>query len=109
MVRLRLRGTRRLRKGCSRICEPRHTQHVNRTTLEIAAIFRHMSPAGSPIRLRQDVAEALTWGRPVVALESTLIAHGLPRPDNLVLAREIEAIVREEGGVPATVGVIRGG
>src|SRR5439155_25085644 len=60
------------------------------------------------IFLRPDIAEALAWGRPVVALESTLIAHGLPRPDTLALARELEAIVRAEGGVPATVGVIRG-
>src|SRR5690349_17245396 len=67
-----------------------------------------MSTSRSSIRLRPDVAEALAWGRPVVALESTLIAHGLPRPDNLTLARDLEAIVREEGGVPATVGVIRG-
>jgi pseudouridine-5'-phosphate glycosidase len=67
-----------------------------------------MPSGGSPIRLRPDVAEALAWGRPVVALESTLIAHGLPQPDNLQLAHELEAIVREEGGVPATVGVIRG-
>src|SRR5919202_5296657 len=59
-------------------------------------------------RLNPEVAEALAWNRPVVALESTLIAHGLPRPDNLELARELETIVREEGGVPATVGVIRG-
>ncbi len=65
-------------------------------------------PVGAPIRLHAEVAEALAWGRPVVALESTLIAHGLPRPENLNLARELEAIVREEGGVPATVGVIRG-
>ena len=57
---------------------------------------------------RPDVAEALAWGRPVVALESTLIAHGLPRPDNLALARELEEIVRSEGAVPATVGMIRG-
>ena len=63
---------------------------------------------GAPVRLHAEVAEALAWGRPVVALESTLIAHGLPRPQNLTLARELEAIVREEGGVPATVGVIRG-
>jgi pseudouridylate synthase len=42
----------------------------------------------------------------VVALESTLISHGLPRPDNLVLAREAERAVRAEGAVPATVGVI---
>ena len=47
-------------------------------------------------------------GGPVVALESTLIVHGLPQPDNLALARELEAIVREEGAVPATVGVVRG-
>jgi pseudouridine-5'-phosphate glycosidase len=67
-----------------------------------------MASARSPIRLRPEVAEALAWGHPVVALESTLIAHGLPRPDNLVLARELEAIVREAGGIPATVGVIRG-
>jgi pseudouridylate synthase len=58
--------------------------------------------------LRAEVAEALAWGHPVVALETTLIAHGLPRPDNLAVARELEAIVRDGGGVPATVGVIRG-
>jgi pseudouridine-5'-phosphate glycosidase len=58
--------------------------------------------------MRREVAEALAWGKPVVALESTLIAHGLPRPENLSLAHELEAIVREEGGVPATVGVIHG-
>ena len=67
-----------------------------------------MPTSGTPIRLRPDVAEALAWGRPVVALESTLIAHGLPRPDNLALARELEAIVRQEGGVAATIGLIRG-
>jgi pseudouridylate synthase len=64
--------------------------------------------SGTPVRLKPEVAEALAWGRPVVALESTLIAHGLPQPDNLALGRELEAIVRAEGGVPATVGVIRG-
>src|SRR5438105_15205536 len=66
------------------------------------------SHSRSPIQLRAEVAEALAWHKPVVALESTLIAHGLPRPRNLELAHELEAIVREEGGVPATVGVIRG-
>src|SRR5438477_8349284 len=67
-----------------------------------------MSAAPVQIRLAREVAEALAWGQPVVALESTLIAHGLPQPDNLVLARELEAIVRAEGGVPATVGMIAG-
>ncbi|MBV9169651.1 MAG: pseudouridine-5'-phosphate glycosidase, partial [Chloroflexi bacterium] len=65
-------------------------------------------PQSSPIRLRPDVAHALASGQPVVALETTLIAHGLPRPENLAFARELEAIVRENGGVPATVGMIDG-
>jgi pseudouridylate synthase len=65
-------------------------------------------PAPTQVRVRSDVAEALAAGRPVVALESTLIAHGLPRPDNLALARELEEIVRKEDAVPATVGVVRG-
>jgi pseudouridylate synthase len=60
------------------------------------------------VYVRPDVEEAVAKGRPVVALESTLIAHGLPRPDNLVLARELEKIVRAEGALPATVGLIRG-
>jgi pseudouridine-5'-phosphate glycosidase len=67
-----------------------------------------MPTAPVRIRLAREVAEALAWGKPVVALESTLIAHGLPQPENLVLARELEAIVHEEGGVPATVAMIGG-
>ena len=55
-----------------------------------------------------EVAHALAAGRPVVALESTIISHGLPRPDNLRIAREIEAAVRAGGAVPATVAVIDG-
>ena len=54
------------------------------------------------------MAKALGQGKPVVALESTLIAHGLPYPDNLELAREVEVLVRLEGGVPATIAVIGG-
>ena len=60
------------------------------------------------MEVRTEVAEALGRGGAVVALESTLISHGLPRPDNLRLAREAEEIVRREGAVPATVGVIGG-
>ncbi|MET9623234.1 pseudouridine-5'-phosphate glycosidase [Streptomyces sp. NPDC006464] len=56
----------------------------------------------------EEVREALHEGRPVVALESTIIAHGLPRPRNLAVARELEALVRDEGAVPATVAVIDG-
>jgi pseudouridine-5'-phosphate glycosidase len=60
------------------------------------------------VEIRAGVVEALGTGTPVVALESTLISHGLPRPDNLTVAREAERTVRAEGAVPATVGVIDG-
>ena len=59
-------------------------------------------------RYRADVAAALASGRPVVALESTIVAHGLPRPDNLKVAHEIEQAVRDTGAVPATIGMIGG-
>lgn len=55
-----------------------------------------------------EVADALADRRPVVALESTIISHGLPRPDNLRIAREIEDAVRAGGAVPATIAVVHG-
>ena len=55
-----------------------------------------------------EVADALATGRPVVALESTLLTHGLPRPDNRAAADEIEAAVRTGGAVPATIAVLDG-
>jgi pseudouridine-5'-phosphate glycosidase len=55
-----------------------------------------------------EVADALAARRGVVALESTIISHGLPRPDNLRVAREIEAAVRAGGAVPATIAVVDG-
>jgi len=60
------------------------------------------------LTLRPDVAAALARGGAVVALESTIISHGLPRPDNLAVARRIEQVVRDEGAVPATVAVVGG-
>jgi pseudouridine-5'-phosphate glycosidase len=60
------------------------------------------------MRYTREVSDALDAGRPVVALESTLIAHGLPRPQNFEIARGIEEVVREEGAVPATIAVIEG-
>ncbi|MEU9592448.1 pseudouridine-5'-phosphate glycosidase [Streptomyces sp. NPDC048219] len=56
----------------------------------------------------EEVREAIDARRPVVALESTIIAHGLPRPRNLLVARELEEAVRQEGGVPATIAVLDG-
>jgi pseudouridine-5'-phosphate glycosidase len=60
------------------------------------------------MRYTREVSEAIEQGRPVVALESTLIAHGLPRPENVDIARMIEGVVREEGAVPATIAVVEG-
>ena len=58
--------------------------------------------------IHPEVADALSTGAPVVALESTIISHGLPRPDNLRIAREIEGAVRSGGAVPATIAVVDG-
>ncbi len=55
-----------------------------------------------------DVSEALAAGRPVVALESTIISHGMPYPDNVSTAMACEAAVREVGAVPATIAVVDG-
>lgn len=54
------------------------------------------------------VNEAVDSGKPVVALESTIITHGMPYPQNLSMAREVEEIVRTNGSVPATIGVVDG-
>ncbi|HEX6683133.1 MAG TPA: pseudouridine-5'-phosphate glycosidase [Candidatus Limnocylindrales bacterium] len=60
------------------------------------------------MRIGLQAREALVHGLPVVALESTIVSHGLPRPDNLRIAREIEQTVRDNGAVPATIGMIGG-
>lgn len=64
-----------------------------------------MAPA---LEYSPEVAAALQSGRPVVALESTIISHGLPRPENLRVAREVEATVRRHGAVPATIAILDG-
>ena len=60
------------------------------------------------MRVHPEVAAALAAGRPVVALESTLVTHGLPRPDNFRVARELENSIREDGALPATVAILGG-
>ncbi len=63
----------------------------------------HASLAFTP-----EVADALAAGRPVVALESTIISHGMPYPQNVETARAVEAIIREQGAVPATIAILDG-
>ena len=55
-----------------------------------------------------EIEEAVRTGKPVVALESTILSHGMPYPENLGFAREVERIIREQGAVPATMAVIDG-
>ena len=79
----------------------------------------HLHNAGSPFRaapmtphpyldVHPEVADAIAAHRPVVALESTIITHGMPVPQNLEMAGDVEAIVRAAGAVPATVAIIDG-
>jgi pseudouridine-5'-phosphate glycosidase len=66
------------------------------------------SPRIEPITIAPDVNAALLEGRPVVALESTIVAHGMPYPSNVAAASRIETIVRDHGAVPATIAVMGG-
>jgi pseudouridine-5'-phosphate glycosidase len=60
------------------------------------------------VSIKDEVREALAANKPVVALESTVIAHGLPRPKNLETAKQLEQIVRAGGGIPATIAMLAG-
>ena len=55
-----------------------------------------------------EVKKALAAGKPVVALESTIITHGMPYPQNLEMAKNVEAVVRKNGAVPATIAIMDG-
>ncbi|HUV33250.1 MAG TPA: pseudouridine-5'-phosphate glycosidase, partial [Devosiaceae bacterium] len=60
------------------------------------------------VDIAEEVADALAEGRAVVALESTIITHGMDHPDNLQIALECEAAIRARGAVPATIAIIDG-
>ena len=60
------------------------------------------------LRFTDEVRDALADGRPVVALESTIISHGMPYPQNVAMAREVEQIIRDHGAVPATIAILDG-
>ncbi len=69
--------------------------------------LRH-GPAPGAVTLAPEVAQALAEGRPVVALESTIVTHGMPYPDNLTTALAVEDVVRAGGAVPATIALLAG-
>ncbi|CAN8303003.1 unnamed protein product [Cochlearia groenlandica] len=80
----------------------------------ISALQNHLSPLEanqklkSLVKISPQVSEAISNGLPVVALESTIISHGMPYPQNLQTAKEVESIVRENGAVPATIAILNG-
>jgi len=58
--------------------------------------------------IKEEVAQALKTNQPVVALESTIISHGMPYPQNVEMAKKVEGIIREEGAIPATIAIMNG-
>ncbi len=67
------------------------------------------TPSALPhLNIHPEVVQALAQAQPVVALESTIIAHGMPYPQNVKTALEVEAVIREHGAVPATIAVLEG-
>jgi len=66
------------------------------------------NPFPESLALSKEIIQARELGAPIVALESAVITHGLPRPDNLNLARDLEALVRENGAMPATIALLAG-
>src|SRR6056300_2073299 len=71
-----------------------------------APMFAERTPMNFDIH--PDVAQALEQGTPVVALESTIITHGMPWPQNYDMAQQVETVIRENGAFPATVAVLNG-
>src|SRR4051812_33419390 len=87
------------------------TPGVSMRTFLFSGRRRKMTQTNLPpewLRISEEVRAATASGHPVVALESTLIAHGLPWPTNIETAREAEAAVRATGAIPATIAVLGG-
>ena len=71
-------------------------------------IARYASTRSKLFHVAEEIEEALQTGKPVVALETTIYTHGFPYPENVALASHLESLVRVNGGVPATIGIVNG-
>lgn len=67
-----------------------------------------MSSLSKYLEIKEDVLEALKSNQPIVALESTIISHGMPYPENVKMAKKVEEIIRSEGAIPATIAIMDG-
>lgn len=74
----------------------------------LAAFYKRGYSTASPFVFSEEVRRAKSEGKPIVALESTIITHGMPYPQNLETAKQVENIIRERGAVPATVAILKG-
>ncbi|KAI0068248.1 indigoidine synthase A-like protein [Artomyces pyxidatus] len=81
---------------------------ATRTKQALPAALTHALDRGAPIDIHPEVEEALATNKPLVALETTIVTHGMPYPINLETARSVEKNVRSTGAIPATIGVIDG-
>ncbi|XP_062611598.1 uncharacterized protein LOC134273423 isoform X1 [Saccostrea cucullata] len=77
-------------------------------TITPRKILKGRTFSSNVIEISEEVREALHYGKPVVALESTIITHGMPHPQNLQTALSVEKIVRDNGATPATIGILGG-
>lgn len=80
---------------------------VTRASRPISSLSQALS-RHAPVDVHPEVQEALHSNAPIVALETTIVTHGMPHPVNLETALSVEKIVREQGAVPATIGIIGG-
>eukprot|EP00884_Botryococcus_braunii_P007646 jgi/Botrbrau1/16883/Bobra.150_2s0099.1 len=85
-------------------------RRISSITAHLAASISllHPTPSSPGIVINPEIQKALRAGEPVVALESTIISHGMPYPQNLRTAIEVEAVVRANGAIPATIAIIEG-
>jgi pseudouridine-5'-phosphate glycosidase len=67
-----------------------------------------MNSLSKYLEIKEDVLEALKSNQPIVALESTIISHGMPYPENVKMAKKVEEIIRSEGAIPATIAIMDG-
>ena len=84
-----------------------HTVRPDLTDRLVRSLLAVTEPHPS-LMITDEVRDALAGGRPVVALESTIISHGMPYPQNVAMATEVEGIIRDHGAVPATIAVLGG-
>lgn len=86
-------------------------RHVKFRSLQLpraASFSSSHSPSSKIFKISKEVEEGVVAGKPVVALETTIYTHGFPYPDNVALASHLETVVRMNGGIPATIGVLHG-